>query len=354
MVSLSDIARAVGFNVSVVSRALSPNPDSHAIVRKETRELIRETARRMGYVPNRQASFGRKRRSATILCLMPAYGDRLVADLMFGIAQAAAKENFPVNFYHGQNPGELHSFLQSADALQHSGLIAFPTQILREEMTQFLDYQKENKNLLLLNVASSVQDKGLDEAAFAGITQVGIDDEFGGMLAANHLIACGCTRFFMTKFTSRPYHLRYKGFRDAVEKAGFKMEGFLENTDDYRAVSQCGQKVGVYSERDRQAFNDLIFFARHQVVPGEGNVLLVGNDDKQQAHYCVPTLTTVHQPSLEEGILAVEKLIQLIFGQPVTSETLKPFLCVRQSTGNHRAEYVITPEDAEKGVFLKG
>ena len=351
MVSLSDIARAVGFNVSVVSRALNPSPDSHAVVRKETRELIQATARRMGYVPNRQASFGRKKRSATILCFIPYYGDRLIADLMFGIAQAAAKENFPVNFHHGQNPEDLRSFLHQTNALQHSGLIAFPTQILREEMTQLLNYQKINKNLLLLNVASSVQDKGLDEEAFADILQVGIDDEFGGMLAAKHLIACGCTRFFMTKCLSLPYRLRYEGFRKAVEEAGFKMEGFLETSDDYLAVSRCGQKVGVYADRDRQAFNDLIFFARHHVVPGEGNVLLVGNDDKQQARFSVPTLTTVHQPSMEEGILAVEKLIHIIFGQPEVSETLKPSLHVRQSTGNQGDDYFITPDDAMKGIF---
>ena len=91
MVSLSDIAKEVKFNVSVVSRALSENPDKHAVVKAETRELIQRTAMRMGYQPNRQASFNGRKRCATIYCFLPENADRLTADLMYGIVRTAGE-----------------------------------------------------------------------------------------------------------------------------------------------------------------------------------------------------------------------------------------------------------------------
>ena len=61
MVRLIDIANELDLNVSVVSRALNPAPDKHAVIKAETRELIRTTAAQMGYRPNRQAAFLKKR-----------------------------------------------------------------------------------------------------------------------------------------------------------------------------------------------------------------------------------------------------------------------------------------------------
>ncbi|HPY89608.1 MAG TPA: LacI family DNA-binding transcriptional regulator, partial [Lentisphaeria bacterium] len=64
VVNLVDIAREVGLDVSVVSRALNPGRVPHP-VKKETRELILATAKRLGYRPNRQAAFLKKGSAAT-------------------------------------------------------------------------------------------------------------------------------------------------------------------------------------------------------------------------------------------------------------------------------------------------
>ena len=54
MVTLSEIAVQSGFSVPVVSRALSLNPNPKAPkVAAETRRKICETAKRLGYTPNR-------------------------------------------------------------------------------------------------------------------------------------------------------------------------------------------------------------------------------------------------------------------------------------------------------------
>ena len=114
MVRLIDIANELNLNVSVVSRALNPNPDSNAVVKEETRELVRTTAKKLGYRPNRQASFLKKGGDATLMCYLPGTADRLIADLMFGISEAAAKEGFPITFFNGANSDDFKKFLSEA------------------------------------------------------------------------------------------------------------------------------------------------------------------------------------------------------------------------------------------------
>jgi len=48
--TLDDIARAVGFHPSTVSRAL--NPDRAGLVKPDTGRAVEETARRLGYRPD--------------------------------------------------------------------------------------------------------------------------------------------------------------------------------------------------------------------------------------------------------------------------------------------------------------
>ncbi|HCH86845.1 MAG TPA: LacI family transcriptional regulator, partial [Lentisphaeria bacterium] len=47
-VTIHDLAKLAGLNASTISRALRNDPR----VRKSTRELVRELARRHGYTPN--------------------------------------------------------------------------------------------------------------------------------------------------------------------------------------------------------------------------------------------------------------------------------------------------------------
>lgn len=342
MVSLADIAREVKLNISVVSRALNPNPDRHAVVKKETREMIREVAKRMGYVPNRTASFNGRKSSATILCFLPRGSDRLTADLMFGIVHAAGRENFPLNFFRGENSGDFADFINSLSKLEHSGLITFPPPALGQEMRQVLKtYHEKRKTILMLNVSSNTVREGLPEELM-DIPQLGIDEYYGGQLAAEHLISQGCQRFYYTYFHSYPIPVRIKGFCDKITAAGFPAPAAAVSPEDFAALCQeTGIRTGIYADRDIQALNVLTLMARHGVIPGEKNILLVGNDDKQQSAYSIPTLTTIHQPSCEEGVLAVEKLIRMIYGQSEKSELLKPHLVVRQSSGNFGEEYKI-------------
>lgn len=339
MVSLADIARTVNLDVSVVSRALSPNPEQNAKVKTDTRERILEVARQMNYVPNRQASFMGRKSNATIFCFMPMNADRLTAELVYGISAAARRENFPVTFFQGGIDDDFRNFMSTLDDSSHSGLISFPTLALANDLKEMLRlYNQRRKTLILLNPNTNAV-KGRLEDEFSSITQVVMDDAYGGRLAAQHLFEQGCKRFYFTYLPGQPFMHRLEGFQTFLAEKGQEVISF----DDPAALKDAvagDEKVGIYADRDVHALNVLIHLAHLGITPG-GRVLLVGNDDKQQSRFSVPTLTTVHQPMREEGELAVKKLINLIFGGTEENEFIRPRLIVRQSTGNYNDEYTI-------------
>jgi len=339
MVSLSDIAREVNLNISVVSRALSPNPEQNAKVKAETRERIRQTAARMNYVPNRQASFMGRKGNATIFCLMPSTSDRLTADLMYGISAAARRENFPVTFFQGCEDDDFRNFFSNLDDSSHSGVISFPMFALPGGLQNVLKvYHQRRKTLILLNPNTNAY-RGKLEEEYSAIPQLIMDDAYGGRLAAKHLLEQGCSKFYFTYMPGQPFMHRLKGFQEYLAEHGIAVESFDQPEALKRAVAGK-EKIGIYADRDVHALNVIIYLAHLQIIPGE-RVLLVGNDDKQQSRFSVPTLTTVHQPMREEGELAVKKLINLIFGGVEHNEFIKPHLVVRQSSGNYGEEYII-------------
>lgn len=330
MVRLSDIAKAVNLDVSVVSRALNPNPDRHAVIREETRKLVRETARKMGYRPNHQASFLRKGRSATILCFLPDSPDRLIADLLMGISETAGRENFPVNFFFGRDRRAFHSFIREAERIGHSGLLTYPPAKMPEEMRRELDrYHERGGNILLLNVISNANQIGL-RSCYRDIPQLNIDDYYGGQLAAKHLIERGCEVFCCWP-EAEGYADRRSGFLATLEAHGIEAAA-----TDLEALPK-GKKIGVFAKHDHAALQLLPGFAAKKLPVGE-QVLLVGFDDQLASRFSIPSLSTVHQPTRQEGHLAMEKLIRLIFGETEPGEMLKPHLVVRESTGGARPD----------------
>ena len=339
MVSLSEIAREVNVNVSVISRALSPDPAQNAKVKPTTRELIRQTARRMNYVPNRQASFMGRKGNATIYCFMPLTSDRLTADLMYGISEAARQENFPVTFFQGNMHDDFREFFANLDDSSHSGVISFPSLALSDDLKDMLKlYARRRKTLVLLNPNTNAP-HGVLEDEYSSIPQLIMDDYYGGRLAARHLIEQQCSKFYFTCMPGQPFRHRLEGFADELAEHGFEINLF-DDPGRLKDIVAADEKIGIYADRDVHALNILIHLARLNIIPGE-RVLLVGNDNKQQSRYSVPTLTTVHQPTREEGMLAVKKLINLIFGGTENNEYIKPYLIVRESTGNYKEEYNI-------------
>ena len=125
MTSLKDIAQELGLSVSVVSRALNPNPDANARIAPHTLRLISETAARMGYRRNHAAEFMRRKRSAAIGVFVPEFSNRLIADLILGLHEEANRAGFSLQLHSGLDAASYRSFLADHNSLASTGIISY-------------------------------------------------------------------------------------------------------------------------------------------------------------------------------------------------------------------------------------
>lgn len=85
-----DIARVCDVNISTVSRALSDDKRVHAT----TKQIIRETAKRLGYRPNLAARMLRAKKSQFFWFIAPDLGNSVDTELVEEAALAAADKDY--------------------------------------------------------------------------------------------------------------------------------------------------------------------------------------------------------------------------------------------------------------------
>ena len=332
MTKLTDIAKKLNLDVSVISRALSQSPENQRRVSRKTRELILETAKSMNYVPDRSAAFFRQKKAPTILCYLPGYTDRLVGNLVMGISEEASRQKFPVNFFFGNEHSDFEIFCDALKTVKHSAVITYPP-LKMSGSTQkvLLDYHQNGGNILMLNASSN---GGRPDERFSGIPQLQINDVYGGTLAAKHFSDLGCEVFLHDRMHP-VYEPRLTGFAETLKKQGafpqkFSMELFEKSV-------KSGKKIGIFAFTDEIAVN-LMFDLGERGFRAGRDYYLIGHDNQFLTARMSVSLSTVHQPMKEEGVLAVQKVIHLTEGKTVEDELLNPWLLIRESSGGKRPD----------------
>ena len=319
MVTIKDIARELNLSHSVVSRALNPNPDPNARVSPATRQLVEDTARRLGFRRNRIAEFMKRGRAATIGVFLPEYSNRLTADLMMGISEEAAGNGFPLNFYFGLSYQSYAGFIRNNIKNPSSGFISYPFNIDPSDNigALFREYHAAGGKAILLN-APPRQDPALPVLY--------MDETVGTRAAADCLVAGQCARYLVTTaFAARFREFQaYLSAGDCRAIASSDLPAILRQHRDGRGHFP----VGVFATTDEDAMRCLRYIREAGMEPGR-EVLLVGYDDLQLTALTDPPLTTIHQPFRQQGRRAVAKLINTIYGNPEADEAVTPFLVKR-------------------------
>lgn len=332
MTKLTDIAKVLNLDVSVISRALSQAPENRRRVNPETRKRILETAEKMNYVPDRSAAFFRQKKAPTILCYLPGYTDRLLGNLVMGISKEASRQKFPVNFFFGKKNADFEIFLDALTKIKHSAVITYPPhQMIADFRKKLEDYHQSGGHILILNACSN---GGIRDERFASMPQFQINDAYGGKLVAEHFLNGRVECFFSTVIYPS-YESRYLGYEQTLKDSGYSVKTY--SVSSFTKAIKSGQKVGIFALTDAEAVNIMLSLAPLGYHAGR-DYLLAGHDDQFLSARLMPSLTTVHQPTLEEGILAVKKVICLMEGGSVENELLNPWLVIRESSGGPRPD----------------
>lgn len=335
-ITIKDIAKALKFSSSTVSRALKGNHQ----ISQATQKVVKEYAEKHNYHPNIMAQSLRGNKSRSIGVLFPAVANNFFAEVMNGIESIANKRNYQVTFTqtHESSTKELenikHLMLRSVDGL----LISLATE------TTELNYIN---NLLEERFPIVFFDRVIERVNAHCV----VADNVGGSYnVTHHLIKNGYKK--IAQITSSPNISitlgRLEGYYNALE------EGGIANNKNYIKYCEYG---GMYDEEVESAVSELfalkeppdaIITASDRItikcfsalkkrkieIPSQ--VALAGFSNFSAPQLFEPSLTTIKQPAFEMGKTAVELLFKLIESKKPISQfetTILPTsLIVRNST----------------------
>ena len=176
---------------------------------------------------------------------------------------------------------------------------------------------------------------------------IGSDNFQGGFDITAHLLDQGCRRIAFLGHASSHYpefEERYRGHVAAMAARGIRADPGLQHdaiTTEQDGFDACQALLARGEQMDGVfAASDLIAIGAMRALRERGlripqDVALAGFDDIPLAASVSPTLTTVQQDTKQAGQLLVEKLLALINGEAVDSQTIAVRQVLRESS-RHR------------------
>jgi len=308
-VSIKDIAKAAGVSHSTVSRALSDS----ALVSDETKARIQRLAGEMGYSPDSLARSLVTRQTNTIGVVVTTIADPFIAQVVQGIEATAQDYGYTVILCNSGAVSDREiAAVEMLRSKRVDGVIVTSSRI----GALYLEHlERIGVPIVLIN--NHNEDSG--RYTFT----VSVDNCHGGRLATRHLIELGHRRIaYVTAPADHSSDLdRMTGYRQSLSEAGLEPDPALVIPGNGRADGgeQALESLNALDVRPTAVFcyNDmtaigLIAAARHAELSVPGDLAVVGFDDIPFAKYCYPPLTTIAQPKIEMGQLAMKMALSLM------------------------------------------
>ena len=331
-VTLKDVAKRAGVDVSTASRALSA--DKSSLVKAATRNRVLAAAEELGYRGNLQASALRRGRTGTIGVIVADLGNPFIGPVLRGIAGTLGNRDLlPIMTETGDVSAALTRVCDKLLAQRVDGIITTAG--------------RYGDRALLKRVAREVPlVLAVRDLPGSGIPAISHDDVAGGRLAAEHLLELGHTRLAQLEGPEDIWSFegRAHGFREAVRAAGASCVDIrrsirLPTIDAGRQLAgellDGGDSLptAVFAHNDTMAIGAIASFRELGIrVPDDLSV--IGYNDSPLTDQIQPPLTTVRLPGYELGRLAAELVLTYIDGADSRTERvmLAPELIVRRST----------------------
>jgi LacI family transcriptional regulator len=332
---MKDIAEALGVSVATVSRALKDSPRISA----EKRNIIKRYAREHNFFPNFIAESLRKSRiqpMKIIGVIIPQFNHYYFSSVLSGIEEAASARGYRILVAQSNESYEREvSICQSFFENKVCGIIVSQA----KDTTVYEHFQK----LLDQGVPLVFYDRictGVD------CSRVVVDDYNGAFNAVTHLINTGCRRiaFYGATMKMEISKNRYNGYRDALLKAGLKIdENFIRECDNRQdaelitpeLLSQEVVPDAFFAINDDTAIG-ILYSAKRMGYRIPEDISICGFTNGERAIACDPMLTTVEQRGFKVGSEAVEVLINQVEGiiprDKVEKRVVKTRLVLRNTT----------------------
>jgi DNA-binding LacI/PurR family transcriptional regulator len=330
-----DIAHLAGVSQSTVSRALRGSP----LVNEETRRRIQAAVDELNYKVDKNASGLRAKHTGTLALLLfedptadESHINPFFLSMLGSITRASAQRGYDLLISFQQFSRDWHA--DYADSMKADGII----------LLGYGDYHESRERLQrLVEQGTHFVRWGAALPDQPGVS-IGCDNFQGGFDITAHLLEQGCRRIAFVGHASSHYpefEERYRGYVAAMAARGVTVEPALQFdaiTTEQSGYEACqslladGEAIdAVFAASDLIAIGAMRALREHGVrIPQD--VALAGFDDIPLAASVSPTLSTVQQDTKQAGQLLVERLLALIQGEAVESQTIPVKLVLRESS----------------------
>jgi LacI family transcriptional regulator len=337
--TIKDIARALNFSTSTVSRALRGSYE----ISTDTKKAVLEYAEKINYRPNPIALSLKERRTRAIGVVVSEIANNFFSQAINGIESIAYNRGYHVTITQSHESAEREKV--NVEHMAARGVDGLLVSLSSESVD--LTYLKE------------LHEKGLPIVFFDRITdeiethKVTADNHLGAFHATEHLIYEGYKR--ISHITSSPYlsitRERLEGYKAALEKHKIPFNeslvkycnhgGMIADEVEKALAELYKTKVkpdAIFTAGDRLT---IVTFGILKRMKQKKDVGFTGFTNTQVGDLFSPALTVVRQPAFDIGQTATELLVQLIESKrPVTqfeTKTLETTLIIRESSAKNVA-----------------
>jgi DNA-binding LacI/PurR family transcriptional regulator len=328
--TITDVARRAGVSKSLVSLVMR----GARHVSPKRRAAVQEAATALNYRPNAMARGLVQRRTGIVGVLSSDLNNPFFADVVEGIHEQAARTGYRVLITTGNRiPAREDDAIETLLQLRVDGLILAG---LLVESRLIVEAGRELPVVLVGRVARA-----------ASLDSVTNDDWAGAVAAVRHCASLGHKRIaHVDGGQGAGADARRRGYEDAMRELRLGRQ-ILVASGAYTEEGGHNGALVLLEQRPRPtaifAANDLAAIGVLNAIEERGlrvpdDVSLVGYDNTSLAALRHISLTTIHQPRLEMGQLALGTLLERVDdgrGQP-RRVVLSPSLVVRASTAPPR------------------
>ncbi|WP_454196005.1 LacI family DNA-binding transcriptional regulator [Nocardia sp. Marseille-Q1738] len=325
--TMEDVAARAGVSRALVSLVMRNSPK----VSEHRRRAVLDAAKDLGYQPHIMARSLASRTSNIVGVMVSDLRNAFFADVVEGMDAAAQESGLELILNTGRrSAARERTALESLLSFRPGGIILLspilPAAAIREAAQQ--------APLVLVSRTSTVPD----------IDTVNDDGEIGAGLAVDHLVSLGHRRLVHLDgggaFTSAP---RRKGYRAAMQRHGLEPMVVPSEHTDSAGMAAVRKLLNLFSRDNFPTAlicgNDFNAVGAMSALEEAGlsvpeDVSVVGYDNTSLAALRHVALTTIDQPRIQMGRLAVEALTERLRDgrtAPVRRR-LQPSLVVRATT----------------------
>jgi DNA-binding LacI/PurR family transcriptional regulator len=346
-VTITDVAAAAGVTTATVSFAFS----GKRFVAPETRNLVLNAARELGYTPNPHAVRLANGRIDDLVALFTLTLDQGVGTeklLIIQRALHAAGWRAPIHGYdyHAANaPREQAALVRDLRIQRPRAIVCATAGVHSDALDELRRFGIDGGVIACVSYGAPTMPEG-DEVVF--------DDEDNTYQAARHLLESGHRRLGFYKVgPDRHYGPRYDGFRRALNEFGApyneewhfwggniarQEESGVRMAREWTALPPQNRPTGLCIVNDQTAQGFVVEIFRQGLRVPE-DVSVVGHDDQPPATFGRVQLTTVTHPvkALAESLVTL--LLDRLDGKydgPPRQITHRGELVVRASTAPYR------------------